>query len=213
MCRILFAKETNSFNVTKYLLPFSKMCKESKEYQGHGWGFSYLENNRWKTLKQIEPIWESVFPKNIISNQLVIHTRSAFEDKGIVIENNMPFGNEETVFAFNGELRKTKLNIEGRIGAEKIFNFINRLKKENYYDAIKRAVKIINKRTEYVRAMNFIISETNETFVYSDFNEDAEYFTLQQLSDKDKKIICSQKLAELGNNWEAIPTKEIRIIK
>ena len=213
MCRILFAKEVNNFNVIKYLIPFSKMCKESKEYQGHGWGFSYLGNEKWKTLKEISPIWESVFPQNIITTQIVIHARSAFEDKGIVIENNMPFGNANTVFVFNGELRKTKLNIEGRIGAEKIFNFINKMKKKNYYDAIERAVKIITKRTEYVRAMNFIISGKDKTFVYSDFNEEPDYFTLQQLSNNNKQIVCSQKLFELGTDWTSISKQRIRIIK
>ncbi len=213
MCRILFAKENKRFNVNKYLLPFSEMCMESKEYQGHGWGFSFFENNNWKTLKQITPIWESELPDNIFSTQLVVHARSAFEDKGIVIENNMPFGNEKTVFTFNGELRKTKLNIEGRIGAEKIFNFINRLKKDNYADAIERAVKIIEKRTEYIRAMNFIISQKEETYIYSDFNEDENYFTLQQLKDDKNILICSQKLFQFGPDWHAIPKRKIRIIK
>ena len=213
MCRILFTKENKPFNVNKYLLPFAKMCKQSKEYQGHGWGFSFIENKNWKTKKQITPIWESEFPENIFTTQLVIHARSAFENKGIVIENNMPFGNKDTVFVFNGELRKTRLNIDGRIGAEKIFNFINKLNKDDYAEAIQRAVKIITKRTEYVRAMNFIISQNKITYVYSDFNEDENYFTLQQLNENGNVIICSEKLFEFGNQWEAIPTKQLRIIK
>ena len=213
MCRILFAKEKNIFNVEKYLSPFSLMCAQSKEYQGHGWGFSYLQNGKWETYKQITPIWESVLPKNIKTEQIVIHARSAFEDKGIIIENNMPFGDENTIYVFNGELRKTKLNIQGRIGAEKIFNFINRIKKDSYLNAIERGVKIIKKRTEYTRAMNFIISEKDATYVYSDFNEDEEYFTLMQLNDNNKQIVCSQILPDFGNNWNPIPKKEIRIIK
>lgn len=213
MCRILFAKETGIFNINKYLLPFSQMCKRSKEYQGHGWGFSYLNNNVWETEKGIGPIWESVFPKNIFTTRLVVHARSAFEDKGITIENNMPFGNNEAVYVFNGELRKIKLNVEGRIGAEKIFNFIKKLKKGSYAGTIDRAAKIITKRTEYVRAMNFIISEPEQTYIYSDFNEDPDYFTLRQLIEDDKILVCSQELIEFGNLWEPIPTKEIRIIK
>jgi len=35
----------------------------------------------------------------------VAHARSAFEDKDIVVENNMPFTDGERVFIFNGELR------------------------------------------------------------------------------------------------------------
>ncbi len=213
MCRILFAREKTIFNVEKYLSPFSLMCARSKEYQGHGWGFSFLRNGEWQTYKQITPIWESPFPKNIETEQLVIHARSAFENKGIKIENNMPFGDKDTVFVFNGELKKTKLNIEGRIGAEKIFNFINRLKKDDYKNAINRGVKIIEKRTEYIRAMNFIISEKEITYVYSDFNEDKEYFTLMHFNDNNKQIVCSQILPEFGNNWNPIPKKEIRIIK
>ncbi len=212
MCRILFAQEDIPFNISKYLLPFASMCRASKEYQGHGWGFSYLVNNQWVTSKKLVPIWDSTFPNTIRTKRIIIHARSAFENKHITIENNMPFGDEDEIFVFNGELRKVKLNVEGRIGAEKIFNFIKRFKKQGYARAIKRAADIFQQRSEYIRALNIIISETNRTFVYSDYNEDAEYFTLYQLIEDDKKIVCSQRLMSLGDAWQDIATKTIKTI-
>ena len=47
--------------------------------------------------------------------------------KGIKIENNMPFTGGNYVYVFNGELRGVRIKEKGRIGAEKIFNYINRL--------------------------------------------------------------------------------------
>src|SRR5512136_2582737 len=98
----------------------------------------------------------SRFPR---TSFLIAHARSAFEDRDITVENNMPFSDGERIFIFNGELRGVKLHEQGRIGAEKIFNFIRRFDRGDTLAALKKAVELIRKRTRYIRGMNIIMAK------------------------------------------------------
>ncbi len=207
MCRLLFVKSKEEFSIKEYLEKFADVCKNSKEYQGHGWGLAYLEDNEWKHYKNINSIWEDDFSNFPLSNRLIVHARSAFRDKDIFIENNMPFYNEKYIFIFNGELSGVKLNVDGRIGAEKIFNFVNRFDNGNISEAVQKAVNIINKRSKYIRAMNFIITDKNRAILNTQFNEDEVYFSMNLKKDEDKLIICSEPLD--NSNWEIIPNNTI----
>lgn len=204
MCRLLFIKSETEFDISEHLNIFSKICKDSKEYQGHGWGCSYLVNQEWTHYKNIKPIWEDDVLQFGSTNRLIVHARSAFQDKDIYIENNMPFYDDKYIFIFNGELNGVKIKSEGRIGAEKIFNFIKRFnEKSNMKEALSKGVKIILNRTNYVRAMNIIISDKQNVFVSSTFNEDPEYFGMYYKKIGEDLIICSEKFpGESG--WENI---------
>lgn len=203
MCRLLFIKSKSEFPIQDHLTIFSSICKNSKEYQGHGWGCSYLQNGEWVHYKDISPIWEDDISRFPSTNRLIVHARSAFQDKDIVVENNMPFYDDKHIFIFNGELRGVKIKSEGRIGAEKIFNFIKRFSTNNMSEALKKGVNIIMKRANYVRAMNIIISTKENVFVSSTYNEDPEYFRMHYRKNKNELIVCSEKYPnELG--WQRI---------
>ncbi len=212
MCRLLLVKEKNSFNPQKYLESFSIMCKNSKEYQGHGWGLAMLVNGEWKIYKNIKPVWEDNLDQFEETNLLLVHARSAFEDKDIFVENNMPFIKDDMVFIFNGELRGVKLKMHGRIGAEKIFNFILKFYDSSLLDAVKKASNIIIKRTAKIRAMNFLVVNKYGAILHSYFTEDEEYFTLRKYSDDNKTIICSEEI-NIGINWEKVNNNIIEEIK
>ncbi len=126
MCRILAVKSSESFDIVNHLEKFANISKNSKVFQGHGWGICYYENRKWKLYRSINPIWESDL--SFLNNTTIFlaHARSAFQDEGIEIENNMPFLSNSHSFIFNGELRGVKIKESGRIGAEKIFNYIQR---------------------------------------------------------------------------------------
>ncbi|WKZ68466.1 MAG: hypothetical protein QY331_10930 [Melioribacteraceae bacterium] len=207
MCRLLFIKSKDQFSIPEYLDKFAVICKNSKEFQGHGWGLAYLKNNEWNHYKNINPIWENDFSKFNITNRLVVHARSAFRDQDITIENNMPFYNNDTIFIFNGELNGVKLKVEGRIGAEKIFNFINRFDRGNKLEALQKGTTIIKQRTSYIRAMNIIFTDKNSVVVSSQFNEDEEYFTMSYKQNKSELIICSDPLDD--HEWLTIPNNTI----
>ena len=196
MCRILLVKGEAPFAIESQLLPFAAIAENSREYQGHGWGCSWLDaNQQWQHYHNIQPVWEdnpSHFPQTTL---LLVHARSAFRDEGIAVENNMPFTDGESVVIFNGELRGVRIKSEGRIGAEKIYNYFRRLDKGDKLRALEKSVSIINKRTSYVRAMNLIIADKHQQYVSSTYSEDPDYFQLSRWNSGHMQRICSAPFA------------------
>ena len=210
MCRLLTVKSRNAFSISPHLKRFAEISKNSKEYQGHGWGCAYLDDTpAWKFYKNINPIWEDDLNQFGETTCLVAHARSAFEDRDIVIENNMPFFDGRTVYIFNGELRGVKIREQGRIGAEKIFNYIRRFDRGDTYQALVKAVEIIKKRTRQIRGMNIIMVNEEGIFVSSYFTEDDEYFTMRY-QDGRKLIICSAPYPAT-NDWQKISNNSVRV--
>ena len=196
MCRIIAIKTEQPEDNNERLRLFSEMCKNSKEYQGHGWGLAWLERGEWKEHHSIIPIWEDNLPTIPKTTRLLVHARSAFQNKDIILENTMPFTNtkKKRVFIFNGELRGVRINIEGRIGAEKIFNYIQKLSRENLLEGIKKAVPIIEKKSSYIRAMNMIIAEEERLYLSTIYNEQPEYFTMHKYEENEIIIVCSEPI-------------------
>ena len=196
MCRILLVRGDRAFDPSGHLRNLASIARNSKEYQGHGWGCAWRVGNAWQLHHDIRPIWEDPlladsahFPA---TTALVVHARSAFRDEGIAVENNMPFADTERVFAFNGELRGVRIKAEGRIGAEKIFNYIKRFDPQDLEQATRRATRVIERRTRYVRAMNIIIADGTRAVVGCHFGEDPEYFQLRRANVAGLEIVCSK---------------------
>lgn len=207
MCRLLYVRSNSEFEIGRFLVKFSDISKNSKEYQGHGWGCSFLSGNEWKHYKNIKPVWEDNLNEFGLTNVLIAHARSAFKDEGIVVENNMPFFDEKYVFAFNGELRGVKVKSEGRTGAEKIFNYIKRFDKGSIQEAIEKSASVIIKMTNYVKAMNFILCDKHSAYVYSFYSEDPDYFTLHYKSSPEL-VICSMPFPG-EDEWHHIENKSL----
>ncbi len=212
MCRLLLIKAETPFSIAAELQRFAAIAEHSREFQGHGWGCSYLNNGRWQHYKNIKPIWKDDLTAFGESRLLVAHARSAFKDEGIVIENNMPFYDDRYVFIFNGELRGVRIAEQGRIGAEKIFNFIKRFDHGSMLDALRRGTDIIRQRSKYVRAMNIIIAEKERSYVASFFNEDPDYFTLHTSRTPGKTMIVSDPLAGF-EPWDKLPNGTVQVLQ
>jgi predicted glutamine amidotransferase len=209
MCRLLLVKDKQNFDIAFQLERLATIAQQSKEFQGHGWGCAYLQNGGWRHYKNIKPIWEDDIGRFGSTRLLLAHARSAFQDEGITIENNMPFYDGRYVFIFNGELRGVRIAEQGRIGAEKIFNFIKRFDHGNMLDALKRGTDVIYRRTKYVRAMNIILADRDKAYVASVFNDDPEYFTLRWSRNGDRLVVASEALPG-DEHWEKIPTGTVR---
>ena len=210
MCRLLTVRSEKPFAIMPHLGKFADIARNSKEYQGHGWGCSYRdESGLWRFYKNINPVWEDDLSRFGATTLLVAHARSAFEDRDIVIENNMPFFDGRTVFVFNGELRGVQIREQGRIGAEKIFNFIRRFDRGDTLKALEKAVGIIKKMTRYIRGMNIIMVNEGGVFVSSFFNEDEEYFTMRY-REGTELIICSEPYPS-GKKWQRIANNSVRV--
>src|SRR5262245_9869190 len=150
MCRLLLVKAENEINIGEQLRRFAHIAEHSKEFQGHGWGCSFWKDDGWHHYKNIQPIWQDDLDQFGESRLFVAHARSAFRDEGIAVENNMPFYDDRRVFIFNGELRGVRIAEQGRIGAEKIFNFIKRFDHGSIHEALTRGTEVIRKRSKYV---------------------------------------------------------------
>ncbi len=210
MCRLLTVKSDTPFAITPHLAKFAHIAQNSKEYQGHGWGCAFLDEfDEWQLYKNIDPVWQDDVSRFGETRLLVVHARSAFEDRDIVIENNMPFFDGRTAFIFNGELRGVKIREAGRIGAEKVFNYIRRFDKGDTRRALIKAVGIIRKRTRFIRGMNIIMVNEDGIFVSSYFNQDEDYFTMHHKSGREL-VICSEPYPA-EKNWHPIANDSVRI--
>ncbi len=212
MCRLLYVNSKNKFSCTEHLNKFAEISRNSKEFQGHGWGCAYFQNGRWNYYKNVKPIWEDDLSQFGDSDRLIAHARSAFKDEGIVVENNMPFYDGKYIFIFNGELRGVKIKEEGKIGAEKIFNYIKRFDKSNIKDALSKGAEIIKKKSSFIRAMNIIMADERSAYVYSHFNEDEDYFTMYLKKNIEISIVCSEKLSN-ENDWAPIQNNSLTEIQ
>ena len=192
MCRLLCIRGRTPFEIKPHLETFARIARDCREYQGHGWGCSWLTGERFEHYHNILPLWEDPRRDFGSTRLLLAHARSAFQDEGIEVENNMPFADDEHVFIFNGELRGVRIKEEGRIGAEKIFNYVKRFDKGDTLKALKRALGVIEKRTRYIRALNLIMASRDCVFAASNFSEQPGYFQMHTSERDGLAIICSE---------------------
>jgi len=209
MCRLLVVRSRTPFDPGGYLTRFAFVARNSREYQGHGWGCAWRDiGGCWKVYRNIRPVWEDDFTQFPGTTLLVAHARSAFEDRDILVENNMPFTDGERVFIFNGELRGVKIREEGRIGAEKIFNFIRRFDNGDTLGALTKATGIIRGRTKHIRAMNILLVKGSAIYLSTFFTGDEDYFTMRCKEGPDL-VLCSEAFPSEGG-WQSIPNGTTR---
>ncbi len=211
MCRLLYVRGETPFDVAPVLGPFAELARNSREYQGHGWGCARWAAGRWHLYRDIKPIWEDDLAQFAPTNVFIAHARSAFRDEGIRVENNMPFSDGESVFVFNGELNGVRIRESGRIGAEKIYNYIRRFDRGDKLEALTRGTAIIDKRTRYVRAMNIILAEDEQAWLATMYNEDPDYFQMHEVTRQGMQLICSEPFAG-EPDWTPIANRTVSAI-
>ena len=173
MCRLLAVIARTPVDVRYHLDAFTRVCKASPEYQGHGWGYAVLRDGGWERYRSVTPIWEDGTRPGGDVRVLLAHARSAFRDEGIVVENNMPFIDDQQAFIFNGELHGVRLPVAGRTGAERLFRFLRQPAATHTADAVVRAIRILKSRTSHIRACNFVIADRTAVIVQSLFAGEA----------------------------------------
>ena len=128
MCRILALGANEPFDCNPWISAFAERCHESKEYQGHGWGVAWRTEDGWAHARSLIPIWEDERVTVPLSDLVLVHARSAFQNEGIEVQNNMPFVKEKLAFAFNGELHGVRLNVPGETGAARLCHLLDRFR-------------------------------------------------------------------------------------
>jgi len=221
MCRFLVIKNTGPNYLMKDLEDFSLMCKQSKtiegDWQGDGWGMAWRSNSaEWQTYHSLNPIWEEL---DILLNlgqyahQVVVHARSAsFADYKDDVSVNQPYLSEDKsrVFAFNGVAYKVKLKrrLEGKIGAQKIFNLVNQESKRiGNGNALASSFNLVKENCEQIKGFNCVLLNNNNLSVVSDYTVPGDYFKLYKTNLNGKIVVCSQ---QIGNYpWQLIPKSQI----
>ena len=211
MCRLLYARSETFFDVSQLLEPFAALARDSREYQGHGWGCASWLNGRWHIYRNITPVWDDDFAQFARTTVFIAHARSAFRDEGIAVENNMPFSDGESVFAFNGELNGVRIRESGRIGAEKIYNYVRRFDKGDKLTALTRGTEIIARRTRYVRAMNIVLAQAEQAWLATQYNEDPDYFQMHEKTRATMRLVCSEPFPG-ETDWLPVPNGTVSAI-
>jgi predicted glutamine amidotransferase len=178
-----------------------RVCRSSREYQGHGWGCAVWRGDAWDRYRTVQPIWEDAFRPSGDVRLLVAHARSAFRDEDIVVENNMPFVSAEQVFVFNGELHGVRLPVTGRTGADRLFRFIRNSGRNANADGLAHTMRILRRRTSHIRACNFILAEPGALIVHSLFSGEPEYFTLHKRQTPGELVVCSSPYEDNDPSW------------
>jgi glutamine amidotransferase len=210
MCRLLAVRSALPIDLEHHLGVFSRLCAESPQYQGHGWGCSVWRGREWETYRTIEPIWEDDFrPKGEV-RLLLVHARSAFRDQDIVVENNMPFTDQRRAFLFNGELHGVNLAVPGRTGAARLFRLLSNFGERPLEDSIERCMNVIKKRTAHIRACNFILAEAGDLCVHTLFSGEEDYFTMYWKEAAEELVICSVRYPGEENAWLPLPNGAVR---
>lgn len=208
MCRLLCVSSDRPFEMGAHLEQLARIARDSREYQGHGWGCAWREDGAWRLHHDIRPVWEDPARPRGPTTLLVAHARSAFRDEGIRVENNMPFFDGRHVFVFNGELRGVRIKEEGRIGAEKIFNYVKRFDRGDMHEALRRGLDVIDRRTRHVRAMNVIMASAEQVLAACRFSEDPDYFQLRR-RERGGELVLGSEPYPGETDWARIGNGEV----
>ncbi len=222
MCRILAVQADEPVDPVPWIEAFAERCRASREYQGDGWGVAWRERDAWLRHRSVRPIWDDLPDVLPGSRLFVVHARSAFRNEGVAVENNMPFLEQDLAFAFNGELRGVRLAAPGDTGAARLLHLFTRFRASAAGDglaALARLDGVIASRTDYVRALNLVISDGRSIWVNAHHSEDPDYFTMHHAwvdlgHGAVARAVTSERLSLPGvePRWEAIPNHTTQIL-
>ena len=224
MCRILALESDVPVALRPWIRHFARACRESPEYQGHGWGVTWMpeaagagEASVWRRYRSTTPIWDDEAP-TVSSRRFLVHARSAFRDEGIAERNNMPFLSGDMAFAFNGELRGVRLSVPGETGAARLLRLLERFRSSSTTGtegALERLDRVVTTRAEYVRALNVVVMEEEALLVHSRYSEDPAYFGMHRVHVPGLQLVSSMALKGLASvdrrmgpdpGWTSIPS-------
>lgn len=177
-----------------------------------GWGIAYLQDNEFIVRKSLKPIYDDIqteSTKSIKTNYAMLHARfkSIGEKK---LENNAPFQNGRYVFCHNGTIRKgikinkNKFNPAGNTDSERFFLSIIS-KNLPIERAIKESFNTISPKPN----SNIILSDKENTYVYSSSRTIPEFFRMQIGRKENFLLVSSEKIPHLKLEWQELPFETV----
>lgn len=193
---------------------FAEMCRQSKEWQGDGWGIRWQDDKgKWQRQKSLAPVWTTRRPNKEIlkAKTFIIHARSAsFKEQRGKVWHNQPYLENGVVFVFNGFLHGVSLHLPGETGAEKIFRFISkRIKTVSFAEALTKIHQLIRRNTKKVLGCNIGLTDGKKIAVLCDYDKDEEYYRLCYYQDKNTTLVCSEPLRPY--KWQRMKKGEVKV--
>ena len=210
MCRLLAVHDIRPFDICGHLRQLAVVARNSREFQGDGWGCCWLEAGQWRVYRNLRPVWEDELDQFGRTTLLLAHARSAFRNEGLDVANNMPFLSGDEAFIFNGEMRGVRIRAEGGIGAEKLFRFLGRFPGDHPDNGLAKAIGIAKRQSRYIRAMNFILARRGSLHVHAFSSEDQDYFTLHKKQSGSRYVICSEPYPG-ESEWTPLPNDYLEV--
>ncbi|MCP4896515.1 MAG: hypothetical protein GY906_06020 [bacterium] len=212
MCRLLLVSSRNGFALRPVLESFSEMCRNSREYQGDGWGVLHRSGLSSSVHRSVEPIWTSNFAEFRTANLVLAHARSAFRNDPPSLAHTMPFISGDIGFAFNGELHGVRLRSQGSNGAQKIFSLADRLIRSDPERGFQRAITAIRNHTDHIRALNIVMTDVKRIYFSTTFSQEPDYFSLHIKRSSDMIAICSEPLPD-DQEWTPVPNNTMEVLQ
>lgn len=234
MCRFLLVKAKNKVKLDKFLQDFASMCKKSQspdgDWQGDGWGIA-MKNKTWEVYKSLNPIWEETdnFGQLKGTEMFVVHARSAgFADQKGIIEYNQPYVTNSLCFVFNGMVRGVKIpiNLEGKIGSQKIFSLLQkffssksnnpagientRKKLPEMEQALRKIDTLILNSSRKIEGLNIGVVFEGKFYVLCEYENNQDYFGIRYYQDDNLTLVSSSPFSSF--RWRIMGKSEILVI-
>ncbi len=203
MCRMLLINGNHPRSHDQRLRQFAVMCHRSEEYQGHGWGACWWDGETWREHHSPTAIWNEPDLSLPATNRLLVHARSAFRDRDIALENNMPFVAGDGGFAFNGELRGVRLNVPGRTGARRIHHLLGRRGQAATVETSERVRALLSRRSRHIPGLNWIVAGHRGAVVSTLADARLDYYTMHRLQAGTETLVCSAPL-DRNHRWQPL---------
>lgn len=223
MCRFALINTSNPIKPQALLHKFADMAEVSRapdgDIQGDGWGIAWRSDQGadqaagqarkqgWQRFTSIDPIWESraEFARFPSTNLFLIHARSAsFAKDKNQVGYNQPYTAADLAFVFNGLLRGMRFPrpLAGTIGAQKIWSLVQEV-------GLTEAIAQLNQYASEVQALNLGLSDGQKLYVYSQFSNNTDYYTLHFHQSSDLTLISSEPLA--GLSFAPLEAKKVHV--
>lgn len=220
MCRILLVRSKKEFLPKEILKEFASITQKSKApdgtYHVDGHGIAWKKGNEWKLHKSLAPIWEEqdYFETIPPTKLLVVHARGAGFGTGNNLDFNEPFIDNNLVFVFNGSIRKisTNLNLEGKIGSQKLFSLLKLYnKKSNLKQSLKKVNDFVLKNAQSVDGMNIgLVDKEDKIYALCQYLDNEDYFGLHYFESEQLSIVTSEPFGYY--HWQRIKKGEIKVV-
>ena len=218
MCRFLIVKSQKAFNPNRFLEDFANMAEKSRtvenDKQEDGWGVAWHQEGAWKIKKYLKPIWKNreLFKEIKNTKLLVVHARSSsFESHKDNLEFNQPFIEGPLAFVFNGMVIGVAFEkkIDGKIGAQKIFNLIRESGKSDLEESLLSIHHLMKNSSRKIKGLNIGLATGNRIAALCAYGQDKKYFTLHHHNSNDLSIIASEPVGDF--DFEPMKDGQVKV--